>query len=93
MLLLMKFWGNSTNFGKTNIMTPKEKALELSNKYYNKIEHTISNEYSKVTKEITKQCALIAVEEIKEAIFWHPFESPNFELEYWQEVKQEIENL
>ena len=40
-----------------------------------------------------KKCALIAVEEIKEAIFWHPFESPNFELEYWQEVKNEINNL
>lgn len=40
-----------------------------------------------------KQCALIAVEEIKEAIFWHPYESPNFELEYWNEVKQEIEKL
>ena len=40
-----------------------------------------------------KQCALIAVEHIKEAIFWHPYESPNFELEYWNEVKQEIEKL
>jgi hypothetical protein len=65
-------------------MTPKEKALDIYHKmhYQNQI---VSIE--------AKQCALIAVEEIKEAIFWHPFESPNFELEYWQEVKQEIENL
>lgn len=64
-------------------MTPKEKAKELYNKMY---------DYS-LFEEEAKRCALIAVEEIKEAIFWHPFESPNFELEYWQEVKQEIENL
>ena len=64
-------------------MTPKEKANQLYNKMY---------DFS-IFDESAKKCALIAVEEIKEAIFWHPFESPNFELEYWQEVKQEIENL
>ena len=63
-------------------MTPKEKAKELVNKMA--FEVCITD---------AKQCALIAVNEIKEAIFWHPFESPNFELEYWQEVKQEIEKL
>ena len=61
-------------------MTPKEKAIELKYKMEN---FTI----------YPKRCALIAVEEIKEAIFWHPYESPNFELEYWNEVKQEIEKL
>ena len=64
-------------------MEPKLKAKELYNKMY---------DYS-LFEEEAKRCALIAVEEIKEAIFWHPFESPNFELEYWQDVKQEIENL
>jgi pyruvate/oxaloacetate carboxyltransferase len=81
-------------------MTPKEKAQELVDKFYQlfplqkdviQIYGTLSWEYD--NWEQAKQCALIAVEEIKEAIFWHPFESPNFELEYWQEVKQEIENL
>ena len=67
-------------------MTPKEKALELVQKYFK------ANHQPYGFKD-AKQCALIAVEEIKEAIFWHPFESPNFELEYWQEVKQEIEKL
>jgi hypothetical protein len=67
-------------------MTPKEKALELVQKYFK------ANHQPYGFKD-AKQCALIAVEEIKEAIFWHPYESPNFELEYWQEVKQEIEKL
>jgi len=67
-------------------MDPKEKALELVQKYFK------SNHQPYGFKD-AKQCALIAVEEIKEAIFWHPYESPNFELEYWKEVKQEIEKL
>ena len=80
-------------------MTPKEKAEELVDKFY----QTTPNEYfvnepigikgRYKSWEQAKQCALIAIEEIKEAIFWHPFESPNFELEYWSQVKQEIENL
>ena len=70
-------------------MTPKEKAQELFDKMHEEIYNR--DMYNDLYR--AKQCALIAVEEIKEAIFWHPFESPNFELEYWQEVKQEIENL
>ena len=67
-------------------MDPKEKALELVQKYF-------KGNHQPYGFKDAKQCALIAVEEIKEAIFWHPFESPNFELEYWQEVKNEIEKL
>jgi hypothetical protein len=63
-------------------MTPKEKAQELLDKMA-----------FEVCKTDAKQCALIAIDEIKEAIFWHPYERPYFELEYWQEVKQEIEAL
>jgi hypothetical protein len=71
-------------------MTPKEKALELVNKYYNKIEHTISDEYAEVTKEITKVCALIAVDEILKICV----DSLGLtELDYWQDVKEEIEAL
>ena len=73
-------------------MTAKEKATELVHKYFSMIK--IESPIDKVSSiPYVKKCALIAVEEIKEAIFWHPFESPNFELEYWQEVKQEIEKL
>ena len=74
-------------------MTPKEKAQELVQKYYNRFEHTISDEYAEVEYEVCKQCALIAVDEILEAIDWHIYESPNREISFWQEVKQEIENL
>ena len=80
-------------------MIPKEKAEELVDKFY----QTTPNEYfvnepigikgRYKSWEQAKQCALIAVEEIKEAIFWHPYERPYFELEYWNEVMQEIEKL
>ena len=62
-------------------MTPKEKADELIRKYYS------------IGAIEVKQCALIAVDEIVIAIDWHEFETPNKEIEYWQEVKQEIEKL
>jgi hypothetical protein len=69
-------------------MTPKEKAAELVEQY-----NLHENLYYSITEYQAKDCALIAVEQIKEAIFWHPYESPNFELEYWNEVKKEIEAL
>jgi hypothetical protein len=43
--------------------------------------------------EFAKQCALIAVDEIMNAIDWHDYDSPNEEWGYWEEVKQEIEKL
>ena len=67
-------------------MTPKEKAKELVDKFM---------EYSDAADEhgFAKQCALIAVDEIMDAIDWHGFETPNKEIEYWEEVKQEIQKL
>lgn len=67
-------------------MTPKEKAIKLFNNYV-KLLPFGSN------VERAKQCALIAVDEILEAIDWHIYESPNREISFWQEVKQEIENI
>ena len=64
-------------------MTPKEKAKELFDKMYWHF-RTLAD------TDICKQCALIAVEElIKET----SFEVPNIRQRYWQEVKQEIEQL
>jgi len=63
-------------------MTPIDKALELFDKFHN---HSIDN-WDK------KQCALIVVDEIikyQEKISEHYW----IDLEYWQEVKQEIEKL
>ena len=63
-------------------MTPKEKAKELVHKYH-KI-HTINN-YE------VKQCALIAVDELIEQ---ERKIDDYYEIgSYWQEVKQEINNL
>jgi len=72
------------------MITPKEKAIELVNKYL-AILFGKKYLYKKSEYFTSKQCALIAVNEIIDAIDWHEFENPDFE--YWQEVKQEIETL
>jgi hypothetical protein len=84
-------------------MTPKEKAEELFNQYANVI---YDRALTVMQYEICKQCALIAVDEIIlsrkddsqfDDTLWaggsdmyrmHPMY-----LNYWQEIKQEIENL
>ena len=75
-------------------MTPKEKALELYWKYYNRIEHTLSEEYSEHENFLCKECALIAVDEILRLNVFDYYESDwSNTIEYWQEVKEEIEEL
>jgi hypothetical protein len=68
-------------------MTPKEKAKELFNKYYLLID--IKN------YENTKNCVLIAVDEILKAtkIYSYPLGSSGIYSEYWLNVKYEIEKL
>jgi hypothetical protein len=77
-------------------MTPKEKAKELANRFYNEVKYM----------EHAKVCALIAVDEILNSnphIYiekggsdcrgdWSYKEAQSNQL-YWQEVKQEIEKL
>jgi hypothetical protein len=67
-------------------MTPKEKAIELVDRYYSLFSLELEN-----TIDITqaKECALIAVDEILGQFRWRPSDG----LSYWEEVKQEIENL
>jgi hypothetical protein len=60
-------------------MTPKEKAGDLFYKF------SMENQYY----ERVKQCALIAVDEILDVLNV----IDNFEMIYWEEVKQEIEKL
>jgi hypothetical protein len=73
-------------------MTPKEKAIELIDKFNN---HTVKElVYFKNGKVIegkteAKQCALIAVDEIL-SVIWINL---NDDVDYWAKVKQEIENL
>jgi hypothetical protein len=66
-------------------MTPSEKAYDLVLKFQFKKEG--------IRKELAKRCALIAFNEIIDAIDWHEFEVPNKELNFWFEVKKEIEKL
>ena len=70
-------------------MTPKQKAKELVMLYSKK-----SNNLKQRTDwDYDKQCALIAVDQIINAIDWHEFETPNKEIEYWNEVKNEMQKL
>ena len=71
-------------------MTPKEKAEELVDKYRNTIMSFLSDNMKDMN---AKKCALIAVDEIIDAIDWHEYEVPNDQLKFWLEVKQEIEKL
>jgi hypothetical protein len=66
-------------------MTPKNKAIELIDKMYNVMDIQDGDLWKS-----TKQCALIAVDEIETLLLEERiFES----FDYWKEVKQEIENL
>ena len=71
-------------------MTPKEKAIELYNKFLNPSGDTYL--YGMLEHESAKECALIAVDEImlNEKINHSSLDKT---YEYWEEVKKEIENL
>jgi hypothetical protein len=66
-------------------MTPKEKAIDLVGKFQKQIFFHITDE--RLDIEEAKGCALIAVDELIKAT------TPLTSTYYWQEVKQEIENL
>jgi hypothetical protein len=74
-------------------MTPKEKAIELFNKYATYVVMWTGG--VEVEKQNCKQCALIAVDEIlsdyKNYLLHENTEYKG--LMYWQEVKNEIEKL
>jgi len=77
-------------------MTPKEKAEELVKKF-----GTYAVMWSggiEVEKQNVKQCALIAVDEILQikSITMYPVLEDNYiygHEEYWQKVKEKIENI
>jgi hypothetical protein len=72
-------------------MTPKEKAKELLNKFSVHTKAFNDNSGWIIDINSTKQCALIAVDEILHNDGFTQFDQ--YLTEYWQEVKQEIENL
>ena len=68
-------------------MTPQEKANELVHQY-------VINMPIPFHIEDAKICALIAVDEILEVLYSLKLGNAlSEELEYWEEVKQEIEKL
>lgn len=70
-------------------MTPKEKALRLTENFIAPtMDRGLCNYYKSFN--IAKQCALIAVDEL---IYETQFEVPNVRQKYWLSVKQEIEKL
>lgn len=68
-------------------MTPKEKAKELFDKFY--IEVLDRDGTSAMNGFEAKQCALIAVDEIMDALE----KNGSWNYDYWKQVKQEIEKL
>ena len=71
-------------------MTPQEKANSLVDKYYE--DDLMWEDLSYIQ---AKKCALIAVDEIINAIDFDWMEVQNLDRQhaYWQEVKNEIEKL
>jgi hypothetical protein len=66
-------------------MTPKEQAEELINKFIHSESQDGYNDVRDIYAAI--RCALIAVEQILEIIY------SNYDWEYWNQVKQELEKL
>jgi hypothetical protein len=76
-------------------MTPKEKAVELYNKY-----EQLGKDFTRGVSmaDFAKECALIAVDEILTIVKFYEKQNcrlliDNMKVLYWQEVKQEIEKL
>jgi hypothetical protein len=68
-------------------MTPKEKATELVKKY---VQFKIDGQHRIFGIELSKQCALVAVDEIlSNPLFFADWG----QLYFWQSVKKELEKL
>jgi hypothetical protein len=69
-------------------MTPKERAEELVDSYYNS---NSEGDTGWMAKNDAKQCALIAVNEIIHLEIVLGIDNQDFE--FWQQVKQEIQMI
>jgi predicted O-methyltransferase YrrM len=80
-------------------MTPKEKAEELVGKCFDTFVNDEDEHYVETAWKLSKQCALIVVDEIIKVLPQQEYledrgeYSENRERIYWQEVKQEINLL
>ena len=72
-------------------MTPKEKAQELIGKCLDIFINDKDEHYTETAWRLSKQCALISVNEVLNEE--NHFIQTDAHLLYWNQVKQEIENL
>ena len=72
-------------------MTPKEKAIELFYKIEERQLLSSKEQYPSLTKEVIRECALIAVDEVLKQIDNQGVS--NFAIIYWNEVIKEINNI
>jgi len=70
------------------ILSPKEKADKLCMRFLMHT-HTENNDYG-INKDLARQCALIAVDEILDALDKSLIDA---DIEWFKQVKQEIEKL
>jgi hypothetical protein len=62
----------------TTHIPPKEKAREMIDSFRDAL--------------TLKDCAMVEVNEIIDAIDWHEHDTPTKELNYWLDVRKEIKN-
>lgn len=67
----------------------EKEALKLYYKFYNILEHKLSEKYSPFENEIMKECALITVNEILKVAFYADDKIYN----HYLELKEQIEKL
>ncbi len=74
-------------------MTAKEKADDLINEFYRRITGADEDSYDHGWED-ARECALLCVEEIDQAIDFDWMEVQNLDRQhaYWQEVKEAIDN-
>jgi predicted O-methyltransferase YrrM len=73
-------------------MTPKEKAQELVGKCFDTFINDENEHYVETAWKLSKQCALIAVDEILDSMPQYPLIT-NGTHHYWMSVKNEIQKL
>jgi len=72
-------------------MSPKEKAESLVEKFENLNSIKMSDD-SRIEYPTARQCALIAVDEVLNALEEHRWQN-RLIMDYWEEIKQEIKSL
>jgi hypothetical protein len=73
-------------------MTPKSKAQKLYKQYHATCNATIAGA-STLFKEIAKNAAMLAVDEILNLDVWYNPHNTYYGRDFWESVKKELQNL